>query len=135
MSPLFLSGTFVICKRSRDVRFWSKMGHIGRKSDKSGTILDQISEHFGSSSENVLRSYLKSPRFVPFTAKIWHTQRRETVGYLDKAILYTDLFFCPNLDLPWTSKLCQILLFFFNIWKINQLNISYFVFSQFVKER
>ena len=47
--------------------------------DKSGTFLDQISEHFGSSSQNVLKSDLKNPGFVchiwgqsdPFLAQFW----------------------------------------------------------------
>ena len=44
---------------SRDVRFETKVGHIGPKWDKSKTFLDQISVHFGSPSQNELKSDLK----------------------------------------------------------------------------
>ena len=44
--------------RDRGVRFDSKVGQIGPKWDKSGTYSDQISVHFGSESQNALKSDL-----------------------------------------------------------------------------
>ena len=45
--------------RNRDVRFGLKVGQIGPKWDKCWTFSDKISVHFGSLSQNVLKSYLK----------------------------------------------------------------------------
>ena len=59
-------------------RCWLKMGQIGPKWDKSGTFSDQISEHFGATRQNVLKSDLKKSRIYPFCgqsapllAQIW----------------------------------------------------------------
>ena len=41
------------------VRFEIKVGQIGSKWDKSVTFSDLISVHFGSPSQNVLKSVLK----------------------------------------------------------------------------
>ena len=43
----------------RNIRFYPKVGQITSKWDKSGTFSDQISVHFGSPSQNVLKSDLK----------------------------------------------------------------------------
>ena len=53
----------------RDVRFGHKVGQIGPKWDKSWTFSDQILVHFGSPSQNVLKSDLKSPGFVTIGGK------------------------------------------------------------------
>ena len=44
---------------NQGVGFGSKVGQIDCKWDKSGTFSDQISVHFGSMSQNVLKSNLK----------------------------------------------------------------------------
>ena len=46
------------------------MGQICPKWDKSGTVADQISVHFGSVSQNVLKSDLRQSRFVTFGANL-----------------------------------------------------------------
>ena len=51
--------------KSRVARFGPKVGQISTKSDKSGTFSIQISLHFNSPSQNVLKSDVKKcPRFV-----------------------------------------------------------------------
>ena len=57
------------CKSIRDRRFGYKVGQIRPKWDKSGTFSDQISVHFGSASQNVLKSDLKKSRIC----LIWST--------------------------------------------------------------
>ena len=57
-------------------------GHVSPKSrsnwtqiDKSGTFSDQISEHFGSMSQNVLKSDLKKSQIFPIWGRsksIWN---------------------------------------------------------------
>ena len=49
----------------RNVRFGLKVSHIGPKWDKSGAFSDQISLHFGSQSQNVLKIDLKKSRNCP----------------------------------------------------------------------
>ena len=44
--------------RSRHVRIGLKVSQIAPKWDKSGTFSDKISVHFGSESQNVLKSDL-----------------------------------------------------------------------------
>ena len=70
---------------NRDGRFGSKVGQIGPKSDNSWTFSDQISVHFGSASQNVLKFdlILKRPGFVPFRANLKHFEPKSsqtTVG-------------------------------------------------------
>ena len=62
----------------KHIRFASKMGQIAPKWDKSVIFSDQISVHFGSPSQNVLKSDLKKSRIClicgqsdPLLAKIW----------------------------------------------------------------
>ena len=50
-----------------------KVGQIDTKWDKSWTFSDQISVHFGAVRQNVLKSDLKSPGFVPFRATLAHS--------------------------------------------------------------
>ena len=45
--------------------FDSQVGQIAPKWDKSGTFSDEISVHFGSPSQNVLKSHLKKSRICP----------------------------------------------------------------------
>ena len=54
----------------RGVRFGPKVGHIGSKWDKYSTFSDQISVHFGSRSQNVLKSDLKKVIVVPFEVNL-----------------------------------------------------------------
>ena len=56
-----------------------KFGQIGPKMGQTWDFLRSVSEHFGLSSQNVLKLILKSLRLVPFGAnltqyvcKIWH---------------------------------------------------------------
>ena len=46
------------------------MCQIGPKWDKCGTFSDLISVHFGAGRQNVLKSNMKSPGFVPFWADL-----------------------------------------------------------------
>ena len=50
----------VIERQCWDGKFGPKVGQIGPKWDKSGTFPDQISVHFGSVRQNILKSDLKS---------------------------------------------------------------------------
>ena len=49
----------------RDVGFGSKMGQIGPKWDKYRIFSDQISVHYGSVSQNILKSNLKKLLICP----------------------------------------------------------------------
>ena len=46
-------------------QIWAQRGQIGPKLEKSGTISDPISVHFGSPSQNVLKLDQKKFRIYP----------------------------------------------------------------------
>ena len=60
------------CPPVQASQIWPKVDQIGLKSDKSATFSEQISVHFGSVSQNVLKSDMKNPGFVPFGANLTH---------------------------------------------------------------
>ena len=57
--------------RVKVARFWPKVGHIGTKWDKSETFEVNLSVHYGSLSQNVLKIIFKNLRYmyVLFVAK------------------------------------------------------------------
>ena len=60
-------------------RFGLEIGQISPKSEKSGTFLDQISVHFGSASQNVLKSDLKKFQIFPISDQfdpLWTYKKR-----------------------------------------------------------
>ena len=58
---------------ARDGRFGSKVGQIGPRGDRSGTFSDQISVHFRSLSQHVLKLILNSPNILSQFVLIWPT--------------------------------------------------------------
>ena len=65
VSPVHQCSSSLTSHLPMPVRFAYKVGQIGPKWDKSGTFSDLISVHFGSSSQNVLKSDLKKSRICP----------------------------------------------------------------------
>ena len=63
--------TYVIMLAIRDVRRWPKMDQICPTLDKSWTFSDQISVHFCSQSQNVLKSDLKKVPDLFHLVPIW----------------------------------------------------------------
>ena len=54
------------------MRLRLKVGQIGHKWDNFGNFSEQISVHFGSLNQNVLKSDLKMSRFVPSRSNQTH---------------------------------------------------------------
>ena len=73
-------------------RFEPKVGQISPKWDKSGTYSDQISVHFGSPSQNVLKSDLNKSRIRPIWRPIRHSLLNHGFTYL-MVVLFTLLYF------------------------------------------
>ena len=53
----------------RNVRIDPELVRLAPNGTNPGLFSDQISVHFGSASQNVLKSDLKNPGFVPFGKK------------------------------------------------------------------
>ena len=58
------------------IRFIDKVVQIGPKRDKPRTFSDQISVHFGSPSQNILKSDLKMSQICPFRANLTHFESK-----------------------------------------------------------
>ena len=69
----FDTQTATISVKQRDVRFGSNVGHIGPKWEKSVTFSNQISVHFGSVGQNVLKSDMEKVPNLSQYGLIWPT--------------------------------------------------------------
>ena len=84
----------VMATLHQDGRFGSKLGQIGPKWDKSEPFSDQISVDFGWVSENVLKSDLKSPGFVPFGPNVTYFLLRDQICHPSLTFFCLDLTYC-----------------------------------------
>ena len=129
---------------NKNAKFGLKLGQIDPKWDKSDIFLDQISVHFGSPSQNVLKFDLKSLIFVPFrahlinfSANLWILPFDETIYKKKSRSLRFSLNSLPRLSacsiasflaywhgagtptVPWTRRKIQ----FYNYAEMTNKNV------------